>query len=88
VQGCLLSAIRFAQTSPAAVARHGAANAAAHCKSNTPAFRQGSPQHHETRPLVPIALPKECLDFRGPPKPVVPLQRKPGGRNTSPPARR
>src|SRR5262245_54913105 len=85
LQGALLPAIRLAQTSPATVARHGATNAAARGESNAPAFRQRSPQHHKARPFLTIALPKERLDFRGPPKPVVPLQRKPGGGNTPPP---
>ena len=83
MQSCLLSAIRFAQASPPAVTDHGAPDAPAHSESNTPALGQWSPQHHKARPLVPIALPKECLDFRGPPKPVAPLQRKPSGRNAS-----
>jgi hypothetical protein len=80
----LLSTIRLAQTPPAPISYHGAPDASADSEADSPPTRQWPPQHHKARPLFPIALPKERLDFRGPSKPVAPLQRKPTGRNGLP----
>ena len=87
-QCTLLSTIRLAQTPSTPISYHGAPDASTDGEADPPPTCQWPPQHHKAGSLFPIALPKERLDFRGPSKPVAPLQRKPTGRNCLPSATR
>jgi hypothetical protein len=71
----LLAAIRFPQPTPGPVARDATAYAPAHSKANLARPSLWPPERHKARPLVPIALLKQLLDFRATPEPLAPWQR-------------
>jgi hypothetical protein len=74
-QGALLPAIRLADSPPNTIAWHRAAYSPAHREAHPPSSLPPAPERDEARLLVPIALPEQRLDFRGPPEPFGPPER-------------